>query len=304
MLRLLSSNQPAAWVIVPLTAVLLWGISAMGVRGEMPSGGEALSFLAILASARILHLSHLESRMRTRPTSIPGWAFVLWSVPLIAGSPARWWWAGFFVLAGLREGLRLGEDDARRSRALFWMGIHLGMAGVLWPALLVWSLVVPVGCLILRSFRPAETLSLVLGLSASWGVSWTLPWLLDSPLPAASPAILIPWREWTVLLLWLPFGCTGWLLRQQSLARATARQRSARRLTQWVAGAGLLLALWGTLGSTGAKGATQVLFAGGVFCAWTVGWCCPPRWKATPSIPWILLALAAAVTVWPWWLGA
>lgn len=304
MLRLLSSNQPAAWVIVPMTAVLLWGISAMGVRGEIPGSGEALSFLAILASARILHLSHLESRMRTRPTSIPGWAFVLWSVPLIAGSPTRLWWAGFFVLAGLREGLRLGDDDARRSRAFFWMGIHLGLAGVLWPAMSVWSLLVPVGCLILRSFRPAETLSLIMGLSASWGGSLALPWLMEFSLPSALPGVQIPWREWTVLLLWLPFGCTGWLLRQQSLARATARQRTARRLTQWVAGAGLLMALWGILDSTGAQGAAQVLFSGGVFCAWSLGWCCPPWWKATPSIPWILLALAVAVTVWPWWLTA
>ena len=303
MLRLLSSNQPAAWVIVPMTAVLLWGISAMGVRGAFPGGEEALSFLGILASARVLHLAHLESRMRTRPTSIPGWAFVLWSVPLIVGSPARVWWAGFFVLAALREGLRLADDDARRSRALFWMGIHLGLAGVLWPAMSMWSVVVPIGCLILRSFRPAETLSLVLGLSAAWGFSWAVPWLMHSSIPVASQVLPIPWREWTILLLWLPLGCTGWLLRQQSLARATARQRSARRLTQWAAAAGCLMALWGTWDATGAQGSMQVLFSGGVLCAWTVGWCCPPRWKATPAIPWLMLALAGAMTVWPWWLG-
>ena len=282
-----------------MTAVLLWGISAMGVRGEIPGSGEALSFLAILASARILHLSHLESRMRTRPTSIPGWAFVLWSVPLIAGSPTRLWWAGFFVLAGLREGLRLGDDDARRSRAFFWMGIHLGLAGVLWPAMSVWSLLVPVGCLILRSFRPAETLSLIMGLSASWGVSWALPWLMEFSLPSALPGVQIPWREWTVLLLWLPFGCTGWLLRQQSLARP---RRGSERPAALRNGSPVRDCCWrcGELISAGAQGAAQVLFSGGVFCAWTVGWCCPSRWKATPSIPWIPLALAVAVTVWPW----
>lgn len=302
MLRLLSSNQPAAWVIVPMTAVLLWGISAMGVRGELSSGEEALSFLGILASSRMVHLAHLESRMRTRPTSIPGWAFVLWSVPLIAWTPARLWWAGFFVLAGLREGLRLVDEKARRSRAMFWMGVHLGLAGVLWPAMSMWSVVVPVGCLMLRPFRPAETLSLVLGLSASWGVYWALPWLIQVPVPSASHSSPIPWWDWAVLLLWVPLAGTGWLLRQQSLARATARQRSGRRLTQWVAGAGCLMAVWGMTDAAGVNGSIQSLFAGGVFCTWTVGWCCPPRWKGTPVVPWLMLALAGAMAVWPWWL--
>ena len=304
MLRLLSSNQPAAWVIVPMTAVLLWGISAMGVRGEFPGAEEGLSFLGIVASARIVHLAHLESRMRTRPTSIPGWAFVLWSVPLMAGSPARLWWAGFFVLAGLREGLRLADEEFRRSRAVFWMGIHLGLAGVLWPVMSMWSVVVPFGCLILRSFRPAETLSFMLGLSASWGFSWALPWLMEVPFAAIENRVAMPWRDWTVLLLWVPLAGTGWLLRQRSLARATARQRSARRLTQWVAGAGCLMAVWGTMDAAGAKGSIQALFSGGVFCAWSVGWCCPPRWKGTPYIPWLMLALAVMMTAWPWWLKA
>jgi len=265
---------------------------------------EGLSFLGMLASARTVHLAHLESRMRTRPTSIPGWAFVLWSVPLIAGSPARLWWAGFFVLAGLRQGLRLVDEEARRSRALFWMGVHLGLAGVLWPVMSIWSLVIPVGCLILRSFRPAETLSLVLGLSASWWFSWALPWLMELPLSTTANRAALSWREWTVLLFWVPLAGTGWLLRQRSLARATARQRSARRLTQWVAGAGFLMAVWGMMDAAGATGSIQALFAAGVFCTWTVGWCCPPRWKGTPFIPWLMLALAVATTAWPWWLKA
>jgi len=304
MLRLLSSNQPAAWVIVPMTAVLLWGISAMGVRGELPSVEEGLSFLGILASARIVHLSHFESRMRTRPTSIPGWAFVLWSVPLIAESPARLWWAGFFVLAGLREGLRLVDEESRRSRAVFWMGIHLGLAGVFWPIMSIWSVVVPVGCLFLRPFRPAETLSLVLGLSASWGWGWALPWLMEFSCAAPANRVAIPWCNWTILLLWVPLAGTGWLLRQRSLVRATARQRSARRLTQWVAVAGCVMAVWGGTDAIGANGSIQALFAGGVFCAWTVGWCCPPQWKGTPFIPWLMLALAVVMTAWPWWLKA
>ena len=71
MLRLLRSNQPAAWVIVPLTAVLLWGLASMGVGGSGPDAGEGLGFIAILASARMIHMAHLESRMKTRAPPAP-----------------------------------------------------------------------------------------------------------------------------------------------------------------------------------------------------------------------------------------
>jgi len=300
MLRLLQSNQPAAWVVVPLTAALLWGISAMGVRGTVPDGEEFLAFAGILASSRILHLTHLESKMRTRPTSIPGWCFVLWALPLLAGSPARLWWSGFFVLAALRHALRLPEDETGRNHALFWMGVHLGLSGVVWLPLTIWSILLPLGCLGLRPFRPAETLSLALGMGASWGFSMAVPWLLQFPLPMSEPWTGLLTEDWRVLLPWIPVGCAGWLFRQRSLARATARQRSARQLTQWMSAAGLGIAALGWAGGIGPQGATLSLFGGGLFCAWTVGWCFPPRRKGTRWVPWLLLMLSLAATVWPW----
>ena len=303
MLRLLQSNQPAAWVFVPLTAVLLWGISAMG-RGAVPGGEEALAFAGIFASSRTIHLAHLESRMRTRPTSFPGWVFVLWAVPLISGYPVRLCWSGFFVLVGLRFALRLSEEEARRNQALFWMGVSLGTAGVLWHSMSVWSLLLPLGCLGLRPFRAAETLSLLLGLVASWGFCLALPWLLRVPFPFVQAPSGMHWADWSALWFWMPAGVIGWLLRQKSLARATARQRSARRLTQWMSAAGLGLTLLFGLGGVGTQWSILAVFGGALFFTWTVGWCLPPSWKGTPWVPWCLLTLAlfsAALPMVPRW---
>jgi hypothetical protein len=299
MLRLLRSNQPAAWVIVPLTAVLLWGLASMGVGGSGPDAGEGLGFIAILASARMIHMAHLESRMKTRPTSIPGWVFVLWAVPLLPGSSFRLWWSGFFVLAALRHALRLPEEESGRNPAFFWMGAHLGLAGLMWPSMALWGLLLPLGCVGLRPFHPAETLSLLLGFGVSWGVLPTLLWLLRIPLPSWDGPSVMHWEP-MFLLPWLAFGMTGWLLRQQSLARATARQRNARRLTQWVSAAGLLLGAAGVMEWTGPDGAHQAFFSGGLFCAWTIGWCFPPRWKGTQWVPWALLLVSFAVANRPW----
>ncbi len=299
MLRLLQSNQPAAWVIVPLTAALLWGLASMGVGESGPDVEEGLGFLGILASARMIHMAHLESRMRTRPTSIPGWVFVLWAIPFLPSSSFRLWWSGFFVLAALRQALRISEEESGRNSALFWMGVHLGVAGLLWTSMALWALLLPLGCVGLRPFRPAETLSLLLGFAVSWGVLPALTWLLRTPLPLWEAVPESPWEPWLVLP-WLVFGATGWLLRQQSLARATARQRTARRLTQWVAVGGLLLSAFGVMERTGPDWSHHALFAGGLFCAWTIGWCFPPRWKGTQWVPWVLVAVAMASAVWPW----
>jgi len=296
MLRLLQSNQPAAWVVVPLTAVLLWCISAME-RGVIPGGEEALAFAGVLASSRAIHLAHLESRMRTRPNSIPGWVFVLCAVPLIADSPVRMWWSGFFVLASLRFALRVPEGEAGRKQVLFWMGVCLCISGVLWHAMSVWSLLLPLGCIGLRPFRAAETLSLLLGLVASWGTCSVLLWLLRAPFPFVQVEAGMQWADWRILWVWVLVACIGWLFRQRSLARATARQRSARHLTQWMSVAGFGLAL--LVGSWGAQWSALLVFGGALFCTWTVGWCCPPRWKGTPYVPWALLILASVSAAWP-----
>ena len=263
----------------------------------IPGGEEALAFAGVLASSRAIHLAHLESRMRTRPNSIPGWVFVLCAVPLIADSPVRMWWSGFFVLASLRFALRVPEGEAGRKQVLFWMGVCLCISGVLWHAMSVWSLLLPLGCIGLRPFRAAETLSLLLGLVASWGTCSVLLWLLRAPFPFVQVEAGMQWADWRILWVWVLVACIGWLFRQRSLARATARQRSARHLTQWMSVAGFGLAL--LVGSWGAQWSALLVFGGALFCTWTVGWCCPPRWKGTPYVPWALLILASVSAAWP-----
>ena len=244
-------------------------------------------------------MAHLESRMRTRSNSIPSWVFVLWSVPFISVAPPRLWWSGFFVFAGLRFALRLPEDEAGRKQALFWMGTFLGGAGVLWHSMSVWSLILPMGCISLRPFRAAETLSLLLGLTASWGVCLALPWLLHAPSPLVQTQVEMQWLDWRIAWCWMPVAGIGWLLRQQSLARATARQRSARRLTQWMSAAGLCLSLLAGSGVVGAQWSMVILFGGASFCTWTGGWCFPPGWKGTPWVPWFFFFLALLSAAWP-----
>lgn len=292
MLRLLQSNQPAAWAFVPLTAVLLWGLASMGAGSTGPGEVEWIGFLGILVSARMIHEAHLESRMRTRPTAIPSWVFVLWAVPLLPGSPVRLWWSGFFVLMALRHALRLPEDESGRTAALFWMGVHLGLAGLCWWSSSIWILFLPLACIGLQAFRPAETLSLLLGLALALGALPTLAWLLGLPFSFWGLNGVWTWGDWRPTLGWAIIGAIGWMLRQQSLSRATARQRNARRVTQWVSLMGFILAGMGMTGWSGVVDPSQALLAGGLFCTWSMGWCFPPRWKGTRWIPWCLLLLA------------
>ena len=104
MLRLLQSSQPVAWGIVPLTFAVLFVLGGVGQHGswtmaEAPWWGG----IAVLATARWIHVVHLESGMRTRPDAVPSWAWVLVATPCLWWTPEVWWWGSLLVSVAMGQ---------------------------------------------------------------------------------------------------------------------------------------------------------------------------------------------------------
>jgi len=292
MLQLLQSNQPASWVIIPLLVVLLLVAGVLGAEGVDGVQGPLLGAMGVLAGSRIIHLMHVESGMRTRPTAIPSWAWVVSATPLVWVTRAELWWASVLVLFAMRLSLTLREGEST-GRSFFWMGAALIAGPFLAPGMWVWALLMPLIVLAFRPFRVSETLSLLLGMMMPVALVLVFYWWTEGSIrwpwgKTFNSDFSFDWRAWILL----PFAALGWALRQQSLSHATARQRFARQVTQWM-GLAVLLSTslgWVLTGHLGPSEAAHPAYA--FFCSWTLGWCLPRNWRGGRWVPWVLLLLS------------
>ena len=297
MLGILNSNQPVAWAVVPVTGCILF-LVCCGLGVCSTDSWTALA--AVILSARLIHLLHAESGMRTRPGSIPGWVWVLFATPFIGVVPDASWWCMPCLFQGLRLVVRL-RDTEGMSGTFFHVGLWWGLAilagSAQWPLIAAMVL----GLFIVRPPDAGEGISALLGLvtpaygliAAYWVVH--MEWLTWWPVASLNEGLPIT----TMTALVLPIGI-GWFVRQQSMIRATAQQRFSRQLTQWVgAGGAMLIALaqglhWMQPGSWG----TAAIAVPGVFAflsAWSLPWLMPPGFRTTSAMPYVFVLMSMAI---------
>ena len=305
MLRLLQSSQPVAWGIVPLTFAVLFVLGGVGQLGgwtmaEAPWWGG----IAVLATARWIHVVHLESGMRTRPDAVPSWAWVLVATPCLWWTPEMWWWGSLLVNVAMGQALRLrmGENQPGLH---FWSGMAMGAIPLVSPDMWGWSAVLPLVLCAWRTPKPGEALALILGgLTPWWFWLGYHGWRTGDVFGGEWPAV----ETGEVGMGWVfglaPFGLVGWGLRQQSLGRATARQRVTRKWTQWpglaAMGAGALA--W-SLNPSEMAGMGWFMTGFCVAVTWSLGWCLPPKNRVTPYVPWAAWLLSAIGALMPMFTG-
>lgn len=300
MLRLLQSNQPAAWVIVPLTAAVLVLCRVMGMDAVAWTGESALSAAAGLVTAWWIHRMHFESGMRTRPSLLPSWSWVVLSAPWWFDAPASAWCSMAAAVLALRMALRL-RSAAGGGHPCFGWGLALGVATLLHPSGWTLALALVVVVVSFRPLSPGETLSFALGLAAPWGaVQSGLWWAQGSvgfPDWGFHPSTSVQMGR----TLWLAPLLIGSAMRVRSFTRATAQQRYARQVTQWWAMVILVATLVGLVVVPGpvAEGpaASGELWIPALahLGAWSLGWCMPPGWSGSKWVPVALLVTAGTL---------
>ena len=297
MLGILNSNQPVAWAVVPVTGCILFLVAC---SLDLCGADSWTALAAVILSARLIHLLHAESGMRTRPGSIPGWVWVLFATPFIGVVPDASWWCMPCLVQGLRLVVRLRDTDGM-SGTFFYIGLWWGLAvlvgGFQWPLIAAMLL----GGLMVRRPDTGEGISAMLGLITPAYVFSAAYWVVTTELPtwwtATDPAVGMPMK--TMAALALPVGA-GWVIRQQSMIRATAQQRFSRQLTQWAGAFGALLIAvaqglhWMQPGSWG----TAAIAAPGVFAflsAWSLPWLMPPGLRTTSAMPYAFILMSMAI---------
>lgn len=301
MLRLLYSSQPVVWGIVPLTSALLLALGGWSAhQGNPEIVAPWSSWGAVLLSAYGIHRMHVSSGMRTRFSMLPSWAWVLASTPFLWFTPPSWWWGMCLIWVSVGLGLRLKMGEPRPDLN-YGLGLAVGVVPMVAPELALWIVVTGAVLWLWRAPKPGEAFMWVLGLATPWWIRGGVAWWTRGSLELAA----WPWSEGPDSLstgLWalLPMMAIGWMLRQQSLIRATARQRVVRKWTQWpgvvAAGLGLLL-MFGLAANSSGMAMLVTGFACGV--TWSLGWCFPPRWKGTKWMPWLAMMLSASATLAP-----
>ena len=63
--------------------------------------------IAVLATARWIHVVHLESGMRTRPDAVPGTGLGLGGHAVFVVDPEVWWWGSLLLGVAMGQALRL-----------------------------------------------------------------------------------------------------------------------------------------------------------------------------------------------------
>lgn len=302
MLRILTSNQPIVWAFVPVSGVVLFLISA-GLG--LVSTGSWTGLAAVLVSSRLIHLMHNESGMRTRPSSIPSWVWTIVATPFLGLVPDGTWWGVPFLLQGLRQAMGLRDTEGRPGQFFFiavWWSFGVLVEAALWPELLACILSVA----LVRRASLEELLAALIGLGAPILCFEAVMWLDTGRLfPVGIHRSISEGRMPLHLLWWLLPTAMGWLIRQQSLVRATAQQRYARQITQW---AGLLMvvltATAQVLGFSGVVLLPDVLCAAPMVLAfaagWSWSWLMPPGFRVTRWTP-LLFFLGALGLLWVRW---
>ncbi len=302
MQRILNSNQPVAWAFVPVTGLVLFllaGAMDPSVLASWPG------WFGIMAAARLLHLLHLESGMRTRPDSFPSWAWALMATPFLGDVSEVSWWACCCLFMGLRFLMRLRDTDSSPGSFLFigmWWGLAFLLEALMWP----WLPVCMIPAVLLKRPSAAEWMAWLMGLLAPLIFAATGVWLMEG--------VLRPCWGWNpvdggfnlpiLIGVLLPMGL-GWVVRQQSLVRATAQQRFSRQLTQWLGALGLL--------ACGGLYAGNMVMGGGwmearsvipsvwsFLAAWSLPWLLPPGFRITRWMPYLFLLMSAGLVLLRW----
>ena len=293
MLRILTSNQPVVWVFVPLTAAALFLLSVFLGHAQWVSWPAVI---AISLAARLLHLIHAESGMRSRPDSITGWVWVLMATPFIGWAPDSSWWAFPCLIQGIRMAMDLRDADGRPGLFLFmgmWWSTAVVLESAAWPLLPAMA-----GALLtVRRWSVEEWLSGLIGILAPFLLAATVQWLIlgewDTVFYSGQPQGSLPAHALWVLF---PVGL-GWAIRQQSVVRATAQQRFARQLTQSSTVLGLICIALAYLAQPFAGWASPevlVVFPGMLAfgAAWGFPWLMPPGYRVTAFMPFLFLLLS------------
>jgi hypothetical protein len=297
MQRILNSNQPVAWAFVPLTGLVLFLASVGLGRTDVQSWP---GFLGMCVAARLLHLLHVESGMRTRPGSLPSWVWMLVAVPFIGG-PSDWaWWASCGLIQGLRLAMGVRDSDGNPGTFLFigmWWGLAVLAEATIWPLLPAFAITL----MLVKRPGADETVSGFIGLLTPLLIATAGVWLMElrlTPCWGWRPE-RIGMEPYRMVWLAIPTGL-GWMLRQQSIVRATAQQRFARQLTQWSGASGVLVVLlmtgfsWTTQGQwPSASSAFPCALA--FLASWSWPWLMPPGFKLTKAMPYVFVAMSLAL---------
>lgn len=297
MLRILNSNQPVAWIVVPISGFVLF---LMACSLGLCEGGSWTAIAAIILTARLLHLMHAESGMRTRPGSIPGWVWVLFAAPFIGVVPDASWWSVPCFVQGLRMAMRLRDMDGMSGTFLaigMWWGMGLLVESALWP----FALALVVGVSMGRRPDAGEGLSGLIGMLAPLCCVTAVFWLWDQQLVRLWTYRSLRGPIPTTGLIWwvIPVGA-GWVMRQQSLVRATAQQRFSRQMTQWAGAFAVLLTgmtqllHWAQPDSwpSTSAGAPVVL---AFVASWSLPWLMPPGFRSTKVMPFVFILMSLAI---------
>lgn len=302
MQRILNSNQPVAWAFVPLTGLILFLLSAAlnpMVFGLWPG------WLGIIVAARLLHLLHLESGMRTRPDSFPSWIWVLLATPFLGDVSEMSWWACCCLFMGLRFLMKLRDIDSSPGSFLFigmWWGLAFLLEAMMWP----WLPVCVLTAVLLKRPSAADWIAWAIGLFAPLIFAATGVWLMEGQLrPCWGWHPVVFGTNLPILVgVLLPVGL-GWVVRQQSLVRATAQQRFSRQLTQWLSALGIVacgaLYIGHSLKGSGWVEAGSVIPSVWSFAAaWSLPWLLPPGFRITKWMPFLFLLMSAGLVVIRW----
>jgi len=254
MLRTLESNQPIAWLVVPLFSGLILSVWAgvTGVFGPIEICTElGISWLILMATVWTLDIAHRSSGMSDRPTSLPSWTAALAGTVLLAHGAEREIFAGLFAVAFSMR-LALMARSGQRATGLMFAASFIASTAALFDFSFIWGVpALLVGMVYMLRIRPATIMVWAMGALTPWWIAAAVWWLWRGA--AAWPMMvdtapnlrlfdldwLQLWPVW-VALIW---SLIGWVMRTQTLTAATAQSRRTLMLTSmWSATA--LLAAW------------------------------------------------------------
>jgi hypothetical protein len=301
MLRTLESNQPIAWLAVPLSSVLVLSVWA-GISGNFNAAEICrefgVSWLILIATVRAIHIAHMSSGMSDRPTALPSWtAAVVGTVLLAQGAQQEVVTGLFAVVFSMRLALMVRSEQL--ATGLMFAASFIAGTASLFDFSFVWGVpALLAGMAHMMRLRPATIMAWAMGALTPWWIAAAVWWLWRGPeawvmlldtvpdLRIFSLEPLALWPFWLALF----WATVGLVIRTQKLSTATAQSRRTRMMTStWSAVA--LAAAWAFHPDHTPCG-WFVLFA-----AWNVPATIPREKYWGSAALWALLVLAAMATL-------
>lgn len=296
MLRTLESNQPVAWLFVPLSSALTLAVWAE-VVGNFPWSKIIPSWLILIASARVIHRTHFASGMTEQPTALPSFTAALVGTVLLTMEADVVMFLGLLAAAfSMRLGLIAGAATRGQTGWMFASAFMAGTAalfdiGFIWglPGLLL-------GIALMARLRPPVVMAWIAGGLAPFWVAGALWWLEKGA--GAWPMLVhssqnLPTYHFNgpvfVALVWAGFGL---LLRFKNRFHLTAVSRRAQMLTT----------VWTVVTFSGAAFAQQgaaVAFWFVLFAAWNIPSAVPRSRFWGPAMVYAQIVLTILATLLP-----